>query len=319
MLTDIRSVALSEIDSAADSFRITTHTDLTALSQSISHVGVINPPILYGKHGTYQIVSGFARVAASGLLDRTTITARILPETVSRAVCIQLAIVDNTSLRILNPVEQARCVGLLSTITEGTEHLVTVAREMGLPINKKMATDLKQVLQMPPCLQRGLMDGSIALPVALLIYQIGDPSSIEVLSAFLIELNLSLNRQREIFDWIEALSHLENQSVSQIMSDPDLVALRNDRNLDRRQKITAVRHYFRKRRYPNIVKTEQRYDAYHRNVKMPPGIVLTPPPFFESDTYSLRIDFKTLAELKQIRTGLDTVIDSNAFAELLKQ
>ena len=319
MLSDIRSVALSEIDSATDAFRISTHTDLTSLSLSIGRFGVINPPILLrDEHGTYQIVSGFARVAAAGLLDRETITARILPETVSRAECVQIAIVENTSLRSLNPLEQARCVALLSTITENADHLVAAAREMGLHINKKMASVLARVIQMPSCLHRGLTGGSIALPVALLISQMEDTLCIEMLSAFLIDLNLSLNRQRELFDWIEALAHLENQSVSRVLSDPDLIPLLQDPDLDRKQKITAVRLYFRKRRYPNIVNAEQRYETCHRKLKLPHGVVLIPPPYFESDTYSLRIDFKTIAELKQIRSDLDTIIDSDTFSNLLK-
>lgn len=318
MLPDIQSVPLSSIDCEDLTYRISTSSDPDALLPSMQRIGILHPPVLIPENDTFRIVCGFARVAAAGQLAWKEIPGRILSKETSRKICAEFAVIDNCACPPLNPVEQGRCLTLLHSVIEDTGQLVRWANVLGLRVNLKMAVNLLLVPQMSHGLQSGLINQSIALPVALQIHEMADMETIEALSDLLLQMNLSLNRQRELIDWVEAISRREEKSVHAILNEQDMLTLRHDEGIDSRQKSATIRQYLKKRRYPRMVEAEKRYREYWRQVKLSDGMELIPPPYFEGDTYSLRISFRSTDDLKSIQKNIEKLAHSNALGNLLK-
>jgi hypothetical protein len=110
-----RSVPVERILSEDTLFKISTGKTSEALVASIRLVGLLNPPILIACAGGFRIVSGFKRIAAMRQLNSNDIPARLLNPGAAAEYCIRIAIIENSSQRSLNLVEQANAVGLLAT------------------------------------------------------------------------------------------------------------------------------------------------------------------------------------------------------------
>ena len=318
MLPDIRSVPLPSIDRENFIFRVSTHVAPDTLVTSMKCPGLIHPPILIPRKNRFVIVSGFARISTAERLAWDAISAHILPEDTPHVDCALLAIADNASLRTLNPVEQARGLALLSPIAEDQDQLVALACSAGLPVNHDMAQKLTMVSQMDPLLQEGLIRDAIALPVALQLCEMREADVVQSIATLLLELNLSLNRQREVVEWLVAISANEGIGIHEILNEGPVAELRQDSRIDPRQKSTTIRRHLRRRRYPTITQAEERYHRNLREIKLPQGVQLDPPPHFEGEIFSLRIGFKTVGEIKRAYKDVERLIHSSEFRKLLE-
>ncbi|TVR87336.1 MAG: hypothetical protein EA428_13270 [Spirochaetaceae bacterium] len=76
--------------------------------------------------------------------------------------------------------------------------------------------------------------------------------------------------------------------------------------------------YLRRRRYPELVKREQRFEELRRETTAGSGVELSAPPYFEGDSFELRFRFSSRAELTRRREALHHIEDRfDEFLELL--
>ncbi len=76
--------------------------------------------------------------------------------------------------------------------------------------------------------------------------------------------------------------------------------------------------YLRRRRYPELVGLEQRFEALRRETTAGSGVELSAPPYFEGDSFELRFRFSTRAELTRRREALSHIEERfDEFLELL--
>jgi len=297
-------------------FKISTGAVSAALVQSIQQVGLLNPPILLKCSGGYRIVAGFKRIAASRPMGTGSIAARLLDPATTIEHCIRIAIVDNTSQRSLNLVEQANAVALLWTVYPNLAQLTGVANLVGLSINSEMAGKLKKLAAMDSLMKSGVLDGSIALPVALQLDELHDSTAAQVLGTLLKELGLSLNRQREMLEWIVSICRRDDLTPFELVMVEDIIKIRRNKDLDRRQKGKIIRDYFKKRRYPTVLEFEQRFADCVRKLKLGQGTSLIPSPHFESPTYSLKFEFKNPSELSEKLKEFEEIVKSEKLTAL---
>ena len=314
---DYQAIRLSQIAEDDLSFRISTQHAIDTLADSIDRFGLINAPILACQRDNYIVVSGFRRISACRHLGWGQTPARVLPTQTSLATCIQFAVVDNTAHRELNLVEQARVVQLLAKVHNDPLSVVQQANAMGMAINARMLEKINNINMMPDTLQQGLIDGSISLPTALRIYSFQDPAAHESLSELLCELNMSLNRQRELLDWVEAIVRRDQLSVDQLLADEQLCQWRHDETLDRPQKIQRIREFLRMRRYPAISAARKRYEATRRQLKLKNGIQLVPPENFEGSTHTLQLHFTSSQMLNELTEECQRLAQSPLIHDLI--
>ena len=312
-----RSVPLYLITDTDRTFNISFGRSDRAIDESIRHVGLIHEPILIMHQGHYRIVSGFARIAACQRLGWTQIPCRCLRADTPYLKCALLAIADNAGQRALNIVEQARALGLLDRCDDLSEEWTGILQSFGIPVNAQWVGILKHVVRMSNRLQRGLVEGAIALPVALRLHGLKDAEAAEELARLMWELRLGLNRQRELLEWVLEIALREDIIISDIVNQDPIAQWRRDDKKDRAQTTQLIRDYLRKRRYPEICASEKRYTGLLKNLRLSKNLHLTPPPYFEGKTFQLRLDFQSKQDLQELNLELRDMIESPFLLELL--
>jgi ParB family chromosome partitioning protein len=296
------TVPLSAINSKDRSFRITTNTSFEDIRASIKNVGLMNPPFLIRVSSGYRIVAGFRRIDACRNLGWSKIDVKILELNTSDLECVKLAITDNSFQRSLNLIEISRSVSLICSLVEKDEILLKTAIQLGLPKNLSVLKKMEILCGLAWPIQQGVLSGTISLAMALdlgkLEADIGSRMA-EIFNTF----KLSLNKQREILTLVEEIAAREDAAD----------------DIDKTQKTRSLRLYLKRRRFPEISKTEIEFEKRVKNLKFGPDIQLIPPKNFEEQTYTLQLYFESLVDLKDRKTILDRIIQDPAFEAILKR
>lgn len=75
----------------------------------------------------------------------------------------------------------------------------------------------------------------------------------------------------------------------------------------RQRKVQEVREVLRRRRFPRLKAMEEAYNAELRALKLPPGVRITPAPYFETLTQKLEVQFNSAAQLHGV---LEKLLDA---------
>lgn len=302
-----KTVRLSSIDSANDLFRITTKKDCTDLARSIQAVGLINPPLLRHMEPGFSVVYGFRRIEACRVLGHQSIVCRVADPDLSPLYCAKLAVLDNSSQRELNWVEQSNAIWLLARFSDGEKQLRSILTDMGLPASPSFVEKMKSIKMLPESIKTGILANRISLPVSLKLMEM-DKEGATVLSDIFQKLNLSLNKQLEMLTLVNEISHRDDISIMAIFQEP---AIRNILDQDDPEKNHAaglLRDYLKKRRFPEISRAEQEFEKLKKSLNLPKNIQFHAPRYFEGNTYSLQMKFCCMEELSQCRSVIDHIM-----------
>lgn len=310
------TVSVDEIDLTDQRFKVSTGGPSGPLEASIQIAGVVTPPILLQRGRSYAIISGFKRIVVCKKLKYKMIFAQIYDAETPLEHCVNVAIVENALLRELNFVEQGRIIQLLDQFYSDQSRLCKQATKLGLPINLDLVQKLRVVVQMNPVLQKALVEGHLALSVALQLKEMADDNMVDKIAMIFTKIGLSLNRQREFIDWLTAISNRDGISIIGLLEDNKLVKILNCTDTDRKQKTLQVRQYLKKKRYPEMTNAEKRYQEFLQRLNLGKGIQLIAPAHFEGPTYSLKIDFNLFEELIVRFQRLEGKINSPEFRAL---
>ncbi len=311
-------IPLDRVDQTDETFRITTRTDVDELAASIAIDGLITPPVLVKKRRNFVIVSGFRRIGACRQLKHEKIPAAVLEPDPGAAVCLRMAIAANALQRPLNLIEISRCLQKLASHLRGRPQLIEAAQVLGLPTNASMIDKMMGLSQLPPPVQKGLLDGNLALPVALELGTMDKADAIEFSKIFSL-LKLSLNKQREIITLAKEISRREDIGMLDVLRDQQIQEVLNDDNPDRGRKTREIRSLLHRRRYPGISKAQQQFEDHLKKLKLGPGIQLIPPQHFEATTYILQLSFDNLERLKELQAVLNRIIHHPSLQKIMER
>lgn len=305
---EIRSVSPDDIETDDRTFRITTNTDETDLVTSIRAVGLLQPPVLTKKESGYRVVCGFRRIFACRAVNMASIPARILPSNTPEMVCAHIAISDNSFQRPLNLVEQSRGYALVRRFAGGSSSWLKMVESTGLASSQTAMDRIMPVTDMPVSLQEALLEGSIALPVALQITQLNDDDA-RTLCTFFRQITTGLNVQRELLELITEISLRDNTSIARLIEVDDIAEVMDKGDRSAPQKVRELRTILRSKRYPELSKAESLYIQKIKSLKLDPHIQLAPPRFFEGSTYRLTLSVDSRRQLKSMQQQLNKLVD----------
>jgi ParB family chromosome partitioning protein len=309
-------VYLSSIDLEDHAFRITTNKSLKSLTLSIKNVGLLNPPILVKKNSDFRVISGFRRIYASFDLGMTRIPARIVESHQNKHACVMIAIADNSLQRTLNLIEQSRALGMLKEFYPDNKQLVKAASVLCLPDHPAMIDKVKNICHLEPDIQNGILSNRISLSMALELEKLkNDEGS---LFAVLVEkLNLSLNKQREILNYIKEISMIENISITNLLTKGQLYEIIEDQELDKNKKTHLIRSLLKQRRFPQISRTQKKLTEKISKLKLETNLNLIPPKDFEKRIFSLNLQFENMEQLHKNKRAFDKFIKNQIVKDIL--
>ena len=314
----LSTIRLVDVDFSDTSYRISTRSDISDLVESIRRIGLLVPPLLKPAGEKLIIVSGFLRLNACRQLGIETASARLVPQAFDTLACAHCAVAENGLQRQLNPLEAARGISLLADAVSDEQKLPAEAAAAGLPGNFDMIAKLLQVVELPAAVQARLADGSIGVAMAL---ELGRQST-EFSSAcaeIFSELRVGLNRQREILGLINEISARDGVSPLDLIRMDVLQDVIEDADLERPQKISRVRDWLYHRRYPRLADAEDAFAENRKQLKLGKNIQLKPPRFFESDRYTVSLQFSSTEELQEQLKRIESVTDDAHLKDILSR
>lgn len=314
-----KSVQICLIDQKDLTYQISTSKPVDCISQSISQIGLINPPILspVGNSG-YRIVSGFRRIAACKKLGWSELSARILPSDMEQINILGLAIADNVQHRELNLIEQAVAIEKLGLYLDDDTDIISYGKKIGLQLNRQFINRLRRLNKLSDSIKDRVISDTIPLTIALELDKL-DAAAAEAVALFFDELRPTLNQQKEILLLVKELARVEDRSISDLIKTGSIGAIRGDMDLDRSQKLKRIRALLKKRRYPAIHHFEALFDRNLKALELPRDIDFSPPANFEGNRFSMTIFFHSLAEFKTHVGTLIRLADDPHFIEILKK
>ena len=310
-------VNLNRIDIHDDFYRITTEKKVDDLMLSIKHLGLLNLPLILERETGYTVISGFRRIEACQRLNWPELRARVFVSDTETLKCVKYAITDNTFQRPLNTIEKSKCIKMLSGFYKDFDSLTDALQSLGLSEHPAMIKKIKTVCYMPESLKNSILANTISLPMALELA--GLPmSDAEGFVDLFNKLKLSLNKQREILMMVKEIAIREDMSVMQVLEAPYLKNLLINKDLDKNQKARKIRTYLKQRRYPAITSAEQSFQKHLKKLNTRKEIELIPPVNFEGSTYTLKLTFKNITDLKDIKSNFDAFVENPFLKKIIK-
>jgi len=308
---------LSRVETDNDAYRITTGDDITSLAVSIETAGLINPPILMPSGSESRIiVCGFRRILACRSLNWKVVTARLLPPDTPPLACVLAAIADNCFQRELNLVETARAVKLLANILPDDDAVVAMARKAGLPVASPLLAKIRSLTQLPSEFQKGLIDGTLSLPMARRLQRLNMEDAAEAFGLFR-EIRAGLNIQREILDNAQESALREGVRLADILRSDALMQIRTSGDHDRSFKTSRIRKLLRERRYPALSAAEERFTTHIKALDLPRDMQLGPPTGFEGPDYKLSLNFSSRAQLRDQNEAINRMLKGEILGKIL--
>ena len=296
----LKTIPIHSISIEDRTFIITTDRNNELLQNSIERVGLLYPPYLYYNKNAqyYQIVCGLRRIRACITAGWKEISANIIDPGSDEKELFLLSLYDNLSHRVLDPVEQARAaLKLLAYYAEDT-----VIREylplMGLPPHEKAFAHLLGVAHLEPVIQDGMVQGKICEAVAAKLAYLKEEDR-KALFGLFSRIHLSASKQEEIVSYCMDISLREEIGYNTILQEREIQKIIAEDKVPLSQKGDRIRAHLRKRRFPRLSQYEEKFLQQRKNLRLPAGVQLLPPPSFEGGRFRFEIEFNHTGDLQQ--------------------
>jgi ParB family chromosome partitioning protein len=304
---DIIAVPLNQIETTDHTFKISTETDFTELALSISAIGLLQPPVLIGKGPAFIVVSGYRRVAACQAIHLAGITARVLHPDSDRMQCAQIAVAENSFQRTLNVVEQSRAFALLQRTAGEAASWLKIAQSTGLPASQTARDRILPVAGMPAALQAAILEGSLALPVALHIHRFNSDDAM-ALCRFFRKITTGLNIQRELLEVISEICRRDDIPIAEFLQLDEITQILDNQAATVPQNVQQLRLLLKAKRFPELSKAEAAFHRELKALKLDPRIQLLPPRFFEGKSYRLTVCIDSRRQLHSLQPEFEKLV-----------
>lgn len=308
-------ISLDQIDFDDRSYIITFEPSLSALAQSIERIGLLHPPILEKKTSArYRIVCGLKRLLVLRQLKIFDCPAMICHSrddapTLDRLV---LAFYENLGTRQLNLIEKADFVYKMTCVFGVTrqEMLDTYFPLLELGANPQVLERLLALNDLEDYLKQAVIEETITVDMALSLLKRTAAERRSLFDLFQM-LRLGTNRQKDLFKLLRDLSAIADQPIPQLLAAPTIAAILNNPEMDPGLKSQRLREQLIRLRYPHLARADENFHQLKRSLKLPPSIILHPPPFFESNRFKLELQFKDAREFRKLMATLTAIAETN--------
>ena len=295
--TESRSIQLDQIDWNDTSCLITYGPLPHKLLLSIQTVGLIAPPLLQGKeNGLFRIVCGSRRLAACKKIGLDLPPCQVLPSFLEHQRCLRLAIYDNVAQRTLNPVEKSLVLAKMAKYLEEPQLVDEFMPVLDLEPSVTLFDRYLGLHDLEEMILDSLATGRLNERIGFALAKQEKEDRLAYLRLF-EELPFSVSVQEELVETVEDISRRENLTPQQVLSSKEVTTLRQAHGSPARQRAQKIRKYLRDRCNPRLTARRERFAQETRQLGLPSGVRLVPPPYFEGPKWILECTFERAEEL----------------------
>ncbi|MFO7738592.1 MAG: ParB N-terminal domain-containing protein [Desulfatiglandaceae bacterium] len=295
-----RWIELERIECAVGPYCMSFGFDLEPLMQSIRAVGLVNAPLLMkNEHGRYDVISGFRRIQAVRFLGWEKILGRSLSRPRrSPLECLLLNLYDNLATRKLNDVEKGMVLKRLSPLLSENELLAGYMPLLDLRAHAPILNlylRIENELEWP--IKESLARGHLSMQVAgkLLDLEGADRAAVFKLISIL---KFNVNEQNQVIDYMNDISKAEKKPTVQLCNQISREGILSDSRMNTPQKAKAILKRLRAQRFPRLQQAEAVFKKRVSTLRLPKGVKISAPPYFESPDYQLQVTFRDGGDLE---------------------
>jgi hypothetical protein len=315
-----QEIPLAQIVFDAPALALTGASDLERLKDSLTAVGLLNPPCLrpQPQGEFFQVVTGARRVQAASDLGWQQITARLLPRSTPDFHCLLVHLFDNAFSRGFNLWEQATLAARLCEYEAPSTVAAKYLPYLGLPTSPAHLARLLKTATLPAPWLRLAAQGRLALTAAATVAE-WDPKDRDAAWPYFEGLRLSQSKQEEFLEQIMLLARREGVSAAAILAQKDLRHALTQAELTPPQRTEAVRRLLCRWFQPRLSAARQAFETTLGQLgwKRNPRFRLQPPPAFEGPDFHLEIKFRDHPELQQLLQEITSLVNDEEFSTLL--
>jgi hypothetical protein len=315
--TESSSIQLSEVDWNDDSCLITYGSLPDKLILSIKAVGLIQPPVLqHKKNGLFRIVCGSRRLAVCRRFAIDPLPVRVVSQTLPHRTCLRMAIYDNIAHRIMNPVEKSLILTKLGEFLEDPQLIAEYMPLLDVQPNAKLLSRYLNLLNLEKPLLNSLAQGTLHERIAFALAALNQVDRL-ALFQFFDEFPFSVSVQKEIIETVREIARRDHLSLTQVLESKEIRKLRKARERPLRQRAQQMRQELQITRAPRLTARRERFAKETRELGLPSGVRLVPPPYFEGPRWSLECTFERADELAERLRDAAHLADKPGFQRLM--
>jgi hypothetical protein len=298
-------------------FRFSADADLTALIRSIRSSGIGDPLWVISVRGGYRILAGFRRFLAAEAIGLDALPCRVFPESVPADRIFEEALLAQASQREFHPVEKARAIQILTRIGVSREGILSrFLPILGLAPKDEMIEDTAGLLSLHPALLEYLERHPVSLKQASAFSRFTAEEQ-EVFAGLGTGLQIRIVELTEIAGWIRDLSRDRGTPADALLKAAGIPGLPDDRDLNRNEKIAAVKERLRRERYPALEAWNHKIRILRAELRMPEGIRLTWDPSLESPGFRMEIRVRSTKDLEEVAGFFSSERNRERMGEML--
>jgi len=312
------SIQLSEVDWNDASCLITYGPLPDKLILSIRAVGLIQPPLLQRKKsGLFKIICGSRRLAVCQKLGLDPLPGRVVSQTLSHRTCLRMAVYDNITQRILNPVEKSLILTKLGEFLQRPQLIAEFMPLLDLEPSAKLLDRYLNMVNLEECILNSLAQGKLNERIGFALASLNQVDRL-VLFHFLDEFPFSVSVQEEIVETVGEVARRDNLSPAQVLDSNEIRELRQAQERPLRQRAQQIRKKLQIKRAPRLTARRERFVREARELRLPSGVRLVPPPYFEGPRWSLECTFERADELAHRLREVAHLADQARFQRIME-
>ncbi len=133
------------------------------------------------------------------------------------------------------------------------------------------------------------------------------------------ELPFSVSVQEEIVETVAEIGRRDKLTPVQVIDVKEIRDLRKALRRPARQRAQEIRNHLQARRTPRLTVRKERFAREVRELGLPSGVRLVPPPHFEGPKWSLECTFERTDELVARLQHVARLADKPAFQRIMER
>lgn len=289
---------LNEIDERPGPYTMSFAFDLNRFIQSIKDIGLINPPFVKkSRGGRMDVVMGYRRIMALKSIGWKR--APVFDLTHSGIPTKELFLCnlhENLVTRSFNYVERGMILKRLTSYFSDQEIHDSYLPLLGVSSSWEMDLILR-LEELDKDIKGAVAQNKISLKVTRFLLEMDDESRSSIFM-LISSLNLNLNQQMQLIEYMNDISIRDEQNIRVILSHESFIKIQENNNLNNPQKTKKLFALLHTKRYPHLTQTEETFKKMIAEMNLPNRVRIVHPPYFEAPDYKMEILFKGGQELK---------------------
>jgi ParB-like chromosome segregation protein Spo0J len=295
--TEVVSIRFAEIDWGDSTHLITYGPSPEKLLLSIRTVGLLQKPLLQRtENGRLRIICGSRRLAACQELGIEPLQGHVLSSSFPPADCLRMAVYDNVASRILNPVEKSLTLTKMAAYVSEQQLIHELMPLLDLESSTLLLRRYGQLSQLEPVILDALVEGRLHERTAFALTPLEADDRLALFRFFKM-FPFSVSVQEELVETVMEIAQRDQMTPAEILAEEERMVLREARKRPLRQRARDVREHLQARRTPRLTARKKRFAREVRELGLPSGVRLVPPPYFEGPRWRLECDFQRNDEL----------------------